>query len=63
MIAIKDAKLLEEDEDGRIVSTQLQDAEGIRKKLALHFPEMERELLDAALAYWHCHIHVPRATA
>eukprot|EP00437_Effrenium_voratum_P001792 CAMPEP_0181419898 /NCGR_PEP_ID=MMETSP1110-20121109/12309_1 /TAXON_ID=174948 /ORGANISM="Symbiodinium sp., Strain CCMP421" /LENGTH=304 /DNA_ID=CAMNT_0023542925 /DNA_START=54 /DNA_END=968 /DNA_ORIENTATION=+ len=63
MIAVKDAKLLEEDEDGKVVSTQLHDAEGIRKKLILHFPEMERELLDAALAYWHCHIHVPRVPA
>ncbi|CAE7207551.1 Tspear [Symbiodinium microadriaticum] len=63
MIAVKDAILLEEDEDGKVVSTQLHDAEGIRKKLILHFPEMKRELLDAALAYWHCHIHVPRVPA
>ena len=38
MIAIKDAKLLEEAEDGQIVVTELQDVSEIRDKLILHFP-------------------------
>ena len=62
MIAIKDAKLLEEAEDGQIVVTELQDVSEIRDKLILHFPEIEACHVDAALEYWHRHIQAPRDT-
>ena len=62
MIAIKDVKLLEEDEEGKVAVTELQDAAGIREKLILYFPEVDPQHIDAALEYWHDHIHAPKVT-
>ena len=60
MIAIKDSTLLQEEDDGKVAATELQDANGIREKLGLHFPEIETRHVDAALEFWQRHIHASK---
>eukprot|EP00438_Fugacium_kawagutii_P036268 Skav218316 [mRNA] locus=scaffold2239:18086:20598:+ [translate_table: standard] len=56
MIAVKDASLLEEDEEGNVNVTKLQGAEEVKQKLVKHFPEVEEPTVDAAVEYWLNHI-------